>query len=432
MEAVSIDRRCGHPGEGTRGLAEERSGRGSASTLRWITSASPTSPVDTGSSPRAWVGASMGTLCSSLPAFLTGALAVQIRDDLDFSISLVGVMLGSAFAVAGICSAPMGRLAQMLGPGRALRLGLSGSGLVMVAIAGWATSSWHFLVLMALSGVANALNQPAANLLLSSRIRPEQLGLALAVKQSGMPAAALLGGLAVPALALTAGWRWAYVAAALLAFAAVLLQPIGLLDQVGMQTARSTAPRPDMPLGLLMLYGAVGFLGATNAGAMVNLLTSAATDSGVGEGMAGWLLSVGSGTGILSRLYHGWMVDARGVLPIQRLIWLLGIGSVGVFVMAIDEPITYFLAVIPAFAAGWAWPGLFNLSVIRNNPSAPASATGISQIGIFVGAGFGPVIGGLLVDWGGYRPLWVMCAILLAIGSVLAMYLRSRIADGGR
>jgi predicted MFS family arabinose efflux permease len=148
--------------------------------------------------------------------------------------------------------------------------------------------------------------------------------------------------------------------------------------------------------------------------------------------MAGWLLSVGSGTGILSRLYHGWMVDARGVLPIQRLIWLLGIGSVGVFVMAIDEPITYFLAVIPAFAAGWAWPGLFNLSVIRNNPSAPASATGISQIGIFVGAGFGPVIGGLLVDWGGYRPLWVMCAVLLAIGSVLAMYLRSRIADGGR
>ncbi len=401
-------------------------------TLEPIATASTSTPIEPSASSRAWVGASLGTLCSSLPAFLTGALAVQIRDDLGFSITLVGFMLGTAFASAGLWSAPMGRVAQMLGPGRALRLGLSGSGIVMIALAAWASSPWQFFVLMAFSGVANALNQPAANLLLSYRIRPGRLGLALAVKQSGMPAAALLGGAAVPALALTAGWRWAYVAAAVLAFVAVLSQPIGLLDQIDLQAARSAAPRPDMPFGLLLLYGAVGFLGATNAGAMVNLLTSAATDSGIGEGAAGWLLSVGSAAGILSRLYHGWIVDHRGVLPIQRLIWLLGIGSAGVFVMAIDRPVTYFLAVVPAFAAGWAWPGLFNLSVIRNNPSAPASATGISQIGIFVGAGFGPVIGGLLVDWGGYRPLWLMCAALLAVGSGLAMYLRSRISDGHR
>ena len=76
---------------------------------------------------------------------------------------------------------------------------------------------------------------------------------------------------------------------------------------------------------------------------------------------------------------------------------------------------------------GWAWPGLFNLSVIRNNPSAPGAATGISQIGVFIGAAAGPALGGVIIDAGGYRWLWLTGAAALFIGSLLAMVLRREI-----
>lgn len=376
---------------------------------------------------RPWIGAPLGTLCSSLPAFLTGALAVQIRADLRFSISTLGLVIGAAFATAGLTSAPMGRMAQALGPGRALRIGLTGSAATMVLIAAGASRPWQFFALLGASGVFNSLNQPAANLLLADRIRPDQLGRALAVKQSGMPAAALLGGAAVPAIALTVGWRWAFVVAAVLAAIAVPVQPIGASDTARFADVRAVRRRPDMPGRVLLVYAAVGFLGAFTAGSVVNFLTSAATDAGIAPGRAGWLLSLGSASGILSRLFQGWSVDRRGVLPIQRLVWLLAIGAGGLMLMAIDRPATYLAAVVPAFAAGWAWPGLFNLSVIRNNPSAPASATGVSQVGIFTGAGLGPVAGGLIVEAGGYRPLWIVCAACLALGSAGAVILRHRI-----
>ena len=144
--------------------------------------------------------------------------------------------------------------------------------------------------------------------------------------------------------------------------------------------------------------------------------------------MSGLVLSLGSGVGVVSRLVQGWQVDHRGVLPIQRLVWLFALGGLGVLLLAIDVPATYLVAPIPAFAFGWAWPGLFNLSVVRNNPSAPASATGISQVGVFAGAALGPALGGIVIDAAGYRTLWLFAASTLLTGSVIAVYLRTRIA----
>jgi predicted MFS family arabinose efflux permease len=139
------------------------------------------------------------------------------------------------------------------------------------------------------------------------------------------------------------------------------------------------------------------------------------------------VLSLGSLVGVASRLIQGWQVDRWGVLPIQRLVWLFGLGGLGMLVLAIDVPITYVLAPIPAFAFGWAWPGLFNLSVVRNNPSAPAAATGVSQVGVFIGAAVGPALGGVIIDNGSYRLLWLFGASTLLLGSMLATVLRRQI-----
>lgn len=371
-------------------------------------------------------------MCSAFPAFLTGALGVQLRDEVGLSATQVGLAMGTSFTAAAVLSAPMGRVAERLGPRRAFRCGLTTSAVAMLLIAAFAHSFWQFCVLLGVAGMANALNQPSANLMLTTHISAGRLGFALASKQSGMPAAALLGGASVPAIALTLGWQWAYVAAATLALIAMAALPGDTAARRALTSERSAgstadAGRPDLGTKLLVLYAVVGLLGATNAGAMVGFITSGAEASGLSPGVAGLVLSLGSFVGVVSRLVQGLEVDRRGILPIQRLVWLFGLGGLGVLVLAIDAPITYLMAPIPAFAFGWAWPGLFNLSVIRNNPSAPAAATGISQVGVFTGAALGPALGGVIIDNGSYRALWLFGATTLLVGSVLAMYLRSRI-----
>jgi predicted MFS family arabinose efflux permease len=367
-------------------------------------------------------------MCSALPVFLTGALGVQLRDDLGITATTIGLAMGVSFGVAALLSAPMGRLAQRLGPRRAVRSGLATTALVVVAIAALADSGPKLAALLGVAGAANALNQPSLNLLLATHVDPQRMGFAFAVKQSGMPAAALVGGVAVPAVALTVGWEWAYAGAGAVAFVVLMLLPADRSDAAVPTTSSSgKAAKPDMRTSLLALYATVGFLGATNAGAMVGFITSGAEESGLSPGIAGLVLSFGSATGIASRLYQGWRVDRSGMLPIQRLILLYFVGGLGALLLAVDVPITYLLAPIPAFAFGWAWPGLFNLSVIRNNPSAPGAATGITQVGVFIGAAAGPALGGVIVDAGGYRWLWTTGAALLFIGSVLATLLRREI-----
>lgn len=382
--------------------------------------------------PRTWPIVAVGTMSSAFPVFLTGALGVQLTDDVGLSATQIGLAMGTSFTFAAVLSAPMGRLAERLGPRRGFTVGMTLSATSMLAIAAFARSFWQLCIILGIAGMANALNQPSANLMLTTHIDADRLGFALATKQSGMPAAALLGGVAVPAIALTVGWQWAYVCGAAIAVAAIVGFPadVGGRSERHVSTSASGASRsarPDLGVPLLLLYATVGMLGALNAGAMVGFITSGAEASGLAPGVAGLVLSLGSLVGVVSRLLQGWQVDRNGILPIQRLVWLYALGGLGVLVLAVDVPLTYVVAPLPAFAFGWAWPGLFNLSVIRNNPSAPAAATGISQVGVFVGAALGPALGGLIIDNGSYRALWLFGASTLFVGSLLAVYLRSRI-----
>ena len=63
-----------------------------------------------------------------------------------------------------------------------------------------------FLFLTA-AGLANAVTQTAINLFMSEQVARDRQGLAFGIKQSGIPAAILVSGLALPALALPLGWR---------------------------------------------------------------------------------------------------------------------------------------------------------------------------------------------------------------------------------
>jgi predicted MFS family arabinose efflux permease len=99
---------------------------------------------------------------------------------------------------------------------------------------------------------------------------------------------------------------------------------------------------------------------------------------------------------------------------------MMVVGTVGFILLAQSRGVALFaFATLLAFAAGWGWPGLFQLTVTRQNSEAPAAATGITQTGAFVGSAIGPLGFGWLVEQFSYTVAWRAAASGLLVGSLV-------------
>ncbi|MCM0678783.1 MFS transporter, partial [Micromonospora phytophila] len=170
---------------------------------------------------RAAAGAIAVTIASVLPVFLVGGLAVQMGEDLGFSPAGLGLAVSVYFGVSALASVPSGGLVERYGPAVVARCGVLLSAGAMLAIAALARSYVMLVGLLALSAAANALGQLSSNAALARHVPARRQGLSFGVKQAAIPVSTLLAGVAVPTVALTAGWRWAFVAAAGAALAAL-------------------------------------------------------------------------------------------------------------------------------------------------------------------------------------------------------------------
>ncbi|MGH4022512.1 MAG: MFS transporter, partial [Pseudonocardiaceae bacterium] len=159
-----------------------------------------------------------------LPVFLVGGLAVQLRADLGLSVSLVGLAGSLFFAVSALAARALAMVTERVGPTAVLRASALGSALALAALALAPSTGW-LLAALCYAGLPNALSQPASNEMIMACVPVRKRGFAFAVKQSAIPIATLLAGLAVPAIALTVGWRWVFVSAAVVGLAAALTVP---------------------------------------------------------------------------------------------------------------------------------------------------------------------------------------------------------------
>ena len=316
-----------------------------------------------------------------------------------------------------------------------MRLAATLGAVSLAAIATVARSFAGLLACLVVGGLANALAQPATNLYLARNVAPARLGVAFGVKQSAIPAATLLGGLAVPALALTVGWRWAFAGAALVASALAVADPGGSAGvgetpppRAGPGAARATrrcVRSSSSPPGWA--------LGAAAAGSLGSFLVSGAVDIGIDQGVAGLLSSGCSAAGLATRLVAGVRADRRGGRHLAAVVVLLAGGATGYALLATGEPALFAVGGLLGFCLGWSWPGLFNLAVVRSNPGAPGAATGITQTGTYIGAVAGPLLFGLAVDRWSYGAAWLAAgATSLAAAVAITGGRRSLVADRER
>lgn len=366
-----------------------------------------------------------------LPGFLVGALSLQIREALGASLGAVAAGVTVFFSAGALSAGPLGRVSERVGPLSSIRASVIATGLALLAIAAFAGSLLVLFVLLAVAGLANGANQPAINLYMAEEVHTERQGLAFGVKQSAIPAAITLSGLALPVLALPLGWRWtAAICGALVLCVAVVVTRRSRGVAGARAAARSEAaetpelpPRLTRPLFLLAIGAALAAFGpsALSAG-----LVATAVHADVSEGTAGLALAVGSAASLVVRVALGARADRRADYGFRVVTLLLAFGAVGFGLLATGAQVPILVGAFLAFTLGWGWPGLYNLAVVQRHRSAPAAATGITQSGIYVGAATGPAAFGLLVGGFGYSFAWAAIAGVALLSAVAIGIAQSR------
>jgi MFS family permease len=370
-------------------------------------------------SPVAWRALVAGTglmITGVLPAFLTASLASRIPDDFAFGDSRVGLAIALFHVMCALSSTPAGRLVERIGAVAGMRLAATATAVSCLAIATLAQSALTLTALLFVGGVANAFGGPSVSALLKQEVAVHRQGLAFGAQHSGAPLAALLAGLALPAVAIPFGWRWAFVLVAAVAVTVAALAPA---------SEASVAPRAVRPRELTTVHAlalAAALASAAGVG-LVSFLVLYAVECGMSQAAAGLLLVAVSVAATVSRIGVGVFADRRGQEPLRPVATMLAISVGGYLLLIAGEPALIVVAALVAGGFGWAWPGGLTLAVVQRSPDAPAWAVGVLMAGLFSGAIAGPLLVGALAEQEQFALAWSACAgfALLAAFTVLAV-----------
>jgi cyanate permease len=365
-----------------------------------------------------------------LPGFLLAASAVQIRSDVGLSLTGLGLLIGVFFGTAALVSPTAGQLAERVGWAASLRLagalaaiGLGGMGLL-------GNSLLTFAAFLVFGGLASALSQIASNLAVARCVRPERQGFVFGLRHASVPASALLAGLAIPSIALTAGWRWSFFAGVLLSLVAIAAvphseQPYTLNPPLPTGPSEEK-PRPATPLALLILLSIAVGLGTGGGDTLGGFIVSYSVEAGLTESAAGLMLSLGSLAGLVARVVAGLLIDKRHTADLTSVAGMITTGAVGIMLLNLGGEAGLYGGAMLAFTAAWGWAGLFTFAIVKDNPEAPAAASGITQTGKYIGAAAGPPIFGFIADRVSFTAAWWFSTVVLLMAASLILYVRNQ------
>lgn len=372
---------------------------------------------------------------TSLAGTASAVLAPVLARDLQVSPKWIGVFVGLVYVGAMLGSALSGTMVRRHG---AIRLSQACTLICAAGLAMVAATPAHLLVLPVLAalviGVGYGQITPASSHVLARTTPAARMSLVFSIKQTGVPAGVALGGALLPALALGLGWRYAFMAVALVGvLAALSAQPIrAALDDdrepawpltlanvlSPLQTVIRTPALRQLSV-LSLLYAAMQ---VSMTSFLVVYLTEALHWSLVAAGLALTLTTLG---GVVGRIAWGALADRLAApLPVLAFIGLLAAAcSIG---LALAQPAWHTGAVL-ALAIGlgataMGWNGVQLAEVARRAPVGHAGAiTGASAFVTFSGVVTGPPAFALMAAaTGSYRTGFFFLAAL-AVGGVAAV-----------
>jgi len=365
--------------------------------------------------------ATIAITLGALPIFLVGANAIFIREELGFGETAFGAAASLHYLASAAFSLPGGRLTERLGYGKTMAIAATCTLISVVGIA-VAARSWVTLVLfLSMAGVAQGIAFPASALALSQGIPVRRQGVAFGIKQSSGPYATLLAGASVPLVALTFGWRWAFAGAAILTIPVIARWRDGANHNVDREGDKS-----DVDTRSLWILSGGAFAVVIATSSFGAFYVESAFANGIDPALAGTLLAVGSGLGVVARISWGFVADRNPSWHFSMITTFLIVGAVAFSLMgSVRDGLTLLVLTVIVFGSGWAWPSVLAFAVVQRQPQAPAVASGIIGTGQYGGGILGPLGFGFLVERYSYQVAWQYSAAMALVAAGL-MYVGGR------
>jgi MFS family permease len=360
------------------------------------------------------------------------ALNGFVKAELGVSAFVAGIAI-SSFSFGKMFGAyAAGVAADRLGERRVIVSGALLVG-VLTAIAAALPGALVFAMLF-LAGLAASTSTPAGGRLVLMAFPRERHGVALSVRQCGIPAGGLIAAALLPWLAHLWSWRWSLVVAGAITIGTVLplaLHGIGRGEprEAATQHHGTASPARDRNIRLLTLWGCLVVTG------QYTVLAFLALDMhqrlGLSLERASLFVALANGLGIVGRLFWGWFSDrtvSQGRKPLLIALNLTGLAiALALFATPGSAPLGVFLvySAIVGFAV-IGYQGLW-VTVIAEiaGPRRVGAATGFAVTFTQVAITLTPPVYGFIADQAGtYRAVWAALACVLGIALIPVTLLR--------
>lgn len=363
----------------------------------------------------------------------TGALMTFFKSALNLDQAQLGLILSTELigsvamtSVAGLLTDRFGDRAVVLRSGMLM-------GVALIAAAAIQNFSW-LLACLFVYGVGYAAVTPAGSHAIIFFFQKSARGLAMGVRQCGVPIAGVIGSVLLPAVATRFEYRGALVAAGVLTLIAC-----GIASSLYREPRELQGERVSMRTMLremleiaresrLILLTLTSMVLAAGQFALIGYLTlTFSHGAGFSVTLSVALFTISQAAAIAGRLVWGWISDRifGGNRALPLAVVCLVVALLALVMAGVGPHTPAWTAVLVSAALGFAAEGWIGVSVIGfaeiGGEERSGSALGVGLTWTLLAAMLTPAIFGAVVQSYGFGAAWRWLALVEALGIVPAL-----------
>jgi predicted MFS family arabinose efflux permease len=378
-----------------------------------------------------WLVLAAATLAQATASFaLLGlaALAGFLQRDFQLSAAETGLLITASYAAPLFSLLFVGDLLDR----KSERLIIGVGAIILFAAFALAATSADYAVLLAwlfVAGLGYSATQPGGSKSVSAWFRGDRLGLAMGIRQAGLPLGGAVAAAILPAVAAAWSWRAAFVAGAVaalaggLAFALIYRPPSGEIEAAAKRAPLTVAAVAALLRQPWMRNAMIAGLALVSAqyGILTWLMLDLRDRADIPLTRGAFFLALAQAAGAVGRVALAAWSDRTPLLRFRILTLSMIAVASGVLVLLFVPPQTP----EPALALLAVWLGFFGLGWYGPWVAYLAETASADQVGLTLGAAMAlnqlgiigaPPLLGLVHDLtGGYAALWACVVAVLAV-----------------